>query len=386
MSLPESDWGIDQMNPSGQIEKTVRLAEGPNSVGRADGCRVKINDNSVSRLHAHIEVSGRELTIKDNGSKNGIRVNGLVKTQPVHLKSGDSVHIGEIELRIRNLPRPIEPPPLPVPSPNPSPQVDPDGSLDPGGNTIQGDGTDPKIDFQKTTAEYKAIIQVCSIVSDGATDPRRIKLCLEQLRLAFRADEAHWYPPNGDRADAIAVATPGAKPELRVFPFLFKIFQEYNTATTVQGRDLAKHQRDFGNFNFLIAPVRVPGAGSEACPLLLLARDANWNEFPQIDRTLLELVCQIWVRSQARIATVQNLAADNERLKDKAGVPSLIGTSAAIMQLRDKARRIAASNATVYVFGENGSGKEVVSHFLHENSPRREKPSSRSISPPFPRT
>lgn len=40
----------------------------------------------------------------------------------------------------------------------------------------------------------------------------------------------------------------------------------------------------------------------------------------------------------------------------------------------DKLRRLAASESTILVFGETGTGKELISHTIHANSPRRNKP------------
>lgn len=43
-------------------------------------------------------------------------------------------------------------------------------------------------------------------------------------------------------------------------------------------------------------------------------------------------------------------------------------------ELLDIARRVAASNATVMISGESGSGKEVFARYLHANSKRRDRP------------
>jgi len=49
---------------------------------------------AVSRHHATIEVQGRKLLVFDQGSKNGIIVNGE-KVQSAQLKPGDVVRIGK---------------------------------------------------------------------------------------------------------------------------------------------------------------------------------------------------------------------------------------------------------------------------------------------------
>jgi DNA-binding NtrC family response regulator len=67
------------------------------------------------------------------------------------------------------------------------------------------------------------------------------------------------------------------------------------------------------------------------------------------------------------------LAAGSERgPESEASV--LVGTSAAMVELRRMIPRIGSANISVLIAGESGTGKEVVAHALHEASPRRNKP------------
>ncbi|MGH7967288.1 MAG: sigma-54 factor interaction domain-containing protein, partial [Limisphaerales bacterium] len=52
----------------------------------------------------------------------------------------------------------------------------------------------------------------------------------------------------------------------------------------------------------------------------------------------------------------------------------MLGESAATRSLRERAARAAATNVTVLLQGETGSGKEVVAQFIHQNSPRKDGP------------
>jgi DNA-binding NtrC family response regulator len=52
----------------------------------------------------------------------------------------------------------------------------------------------------------------------------------------------------------------------------------------------------------------------------------------------------------------------------------LIGTSAAMDQVRQKIEQVARSNATILIRGESGTGKEVVARAIHTASARRERP------------
>ena len=64
------------------------------AIGRHPASEIVLDDMSVSRLHATIEVQGRKLFVFDNRSKNGIIVNGK-KVQSAQLKHGDIVRVGK---------------------------------------------------------------------------------------------------------------------------------------------------------------------------------------------------------------------------------------------------------------------------------------------------
>jgi DNA-binding NtrC family response regulator len=54
--------------------------------------------------------------------------------------------------------------------------------------------------------------------------------------------------------------------------------------------------------------------------------------------------------------------------------PSLVGESLAFRELLELVERVAATDATVLVVGETGSGKEMIAKLLHARSPRRSRP------------
>jgi len=77
----------------------LALNPGANGVGREPTCDVYINDASVSRSHAQIEVRGETATIKDLGSKNGTRVRGSLLASPADLQDGDEIAFGSVKAR-----------------------------------------------------------------------------------------------------------------------------------------------------------------------------------------------------------------------------------------------------------------------------------------------
>jgi pSer/pThr/pTyr-binding forkhead associated (FHA) protein len=67
-------------------------------IGRAPGCELQIDSQSVSRNHAMILKSARELIVEDLNSTNGVQVNGRKVTRHL-LTDGDVLTVGEIQFR-----------------------------------------------------------------------------------------------------------------------------------------------------------------------------------------------------------------------------------------------------------------------------------------------
>lgn len=63
-----------------------------------------------------------------------------------------------------------------------------------------------------------------------------------------------------------------------------------------------------------------------------------------------------------------------EELKRRSGVGELVTRSQAVKAVLDLARQVASSTMTVLLEGESGTGKELLAHFIHEQSPRADKP------------
>jgi hypothetical protein len=63
-----------------------------------------------------------------------------------------------------------------------------------------------------------------------------------------------------------------------------------------------------------------------------------------------------------------------KELKDRYRFDRIIGKSAPMKSLYDLLDKICASESTVLVQGENGTGKELVARAIHYNSPRKDKP------------
>jgi DNA-binding NtrC family response regulator len=64
----------------------------------------------------------------------------------------------------------------------------------------------------------------------------------------------------------------------------------------------------------------------------------------------------------------------NQQLHGEFDFGNIIGDSAPLRDVLDKVEQVAPTNSTVLLRGETGTGKELVAHAIHINSPREEKP------------
>lgn len=93
-------WSVD-------VEKGVKSLRGlsvdilgPVVVGRSPSSDIVIDEPFVSSTHARFSLQGPALVLEDLGSTNGTLVNGKLIDQPVTLRDGDEVQIGDTILKV----------------------------------------------------------------------------------------------------------------------------------------------------------------------------------------------------------------------------------------------------------------------------------------------
>ncbi|WP_417615812.1 sigma-54-dependent transcriptional regulator [Oceanisphaera sp.] len=76
---------------------------------------------------------------------------------------------------------------------------------------------------------------------------------------------------------------------------------------------------------------------------------------------------------EKRALTLENRELRQELQAQSAPGPRIIGSSPAILQLRQLVRTVADTPADVLLMGETGTGKDLLARYIHEHSPRRER-------------
>lgn len=69
-------------------------------IGRSSRNTIHLPDPSVSREHAQVMLTDGKVELRDLGSRNGVRVNGVRIEAPVSLTTGDRVEIGAFALQV----------------------------------------------------------------------------------------------------------------------------------------------------------------------------------------------------------------------------------------------------------------------------------------------
>ncbi|MFN2220754.1 MAG: FHA domain-containing protein [Anaerolineae bacterium] len=111
---------IAQAGPgAGQIYTLDAQRQPQFSMGRSAECDIVVRDRRASRHHCDIRWNGRQWEVVDRGSTNGTRVNGVAVRQPVAIRPGDTIGVGETTLVLQQETVPPGAPPAAAARPGP---------------------------------------------------------------------------------------------------------------------------------------------------------------------------------------------------------------------------------------------------------------------------
>jgi pSer/pThr/pTyr-binding forkhead associated (FHA) protein len=76
------------------------IKEGSTVIGRDASCTIAVDDGSMSRRHAELDLKGGTLTLRDLGSKNHTYINDQKISQEVEVKEGMKLTFGLVKARL----------------------------------------------------------------------------------------------------------------------------------------------------------------------------------------------------------------------------------------------------------------------------------------------
>ena len=117
--------------------------------------------------------------------------------------------------------------------------------------------------------------------------------------------------------------------------------------------------------------VRHISANSADLPVAVItAFGSTENAVAALKAGAFDYVTKPLALDQLRSLVKSALSLPSRTAATRAGGPELLGSSAAIRQVKDMIERIARSQAPVYLTGESGSGKELAARLIHDKGAR----------------
>jgi Nif-specific regulatory protein len=162
---------------------------------------------------------------------------------------------------------------------------------------------------------------------------------------------------------------------IAVFPASSPRFQ-----TRPQSSVLNDRSNQNSGVTFLCLPIlsnqRGPMGAISVELSLRSGHDANRTQ--EMLRVIASVIAQAFTLHNLLETATERLMADNANLRDELSerydFSGIIGKSWRMQQVYEQVAQVASANTTVLIEGETGTGKELIAHALHANSPRAAQP------------
>ena len=80
--------------------RAALLGEDEVVIGRSPYCSLVLEQDTLSRLHATLQMVGEDVELSDLGSSNGTFLNGERVGAPVKVRPGDEIRLGTVRISI----------------------------------------------------------------------------------------------------------------------------------------------------------------------------------------------------------------------------------------------------------------------------------------------
>lgn len=364
--------------------RTVFLDNQVFSIGRQASNDLELPDLSISRQHCVIEMQtagpGARFFIRDLSSANGININGKSVTGS-ELQPGDRIQLGDCILRFDD---------------DAAQVLIAEGDVME--STIQlgqaevrrietGPPLEPMPNADRYADDLKALLGI-SLALGGLHRFSEIQACfLERIVARIPARYAATVPlVSGELEESIRRAAqhiPGEDASSRQIGYLGVSRTVLERVWRTQEAILAAPQRnpcslaeaDSIRRSRTEAVIGAPAFSDDRLVGILYLSSTVAGAFDIHHLRLAVAAAGILGVALKRALRSEELERDNARLLSRVRIQhQLVGTSAETGRLLTEIQRVCATDATVLIFGETGTGKELAAQALHANSPRASRP------------
>jgi Nif-specific regulatory protein len=356
--------------------EVLPLHSGEVTLGRDPASEICLADRSLSRTHCVLAQEGERWVIRDLGSANGTFVNGVQVRQQT-LREGDQIRAGESVFLLFLKPYEPDPAGIEIIAATPS-ETTSRLRLEDAQYLLPAPpehSANPRVE-----QHLRALLNFSNALGSIREEGELFEKVLDLVFEAIPADEGavvlvdHQGELVGShsRHGAVRASVPISRTVLA---------QVISERVGILSKDTSLSQSLRSNSNLAATGVRslicVPleADGRSIGALHLTAPESHGEAF---DDDHLQLVTAVAAITSIALDNVRHLATverEAERLRADLHVThNLVGASGAMQDVYERVARVARSDTSAVIFGETGTGKELVARALHQNSHRARGP------------
>jgi transcriptional regulator with GAF, ATPase, and Fis domain len=345
---------------SGQGEPRVcNLEPGrPVTLGRHRKNVIVLHDEHASRWHAEVFFADGQWFVKDSGTLNGTRLDGIPIQQPVALEHGQVIGIGRTFLRFT------------------SESAAKRAATEPGLSNPSDSATSSSlVEPDQTVLHSDELNVLCYFMAESVKeiDPRAlIQKALETIHGQVGASVTGFLSLDKELPVPKIVLPAQARLDIPLSRHLTQAVQRQGKSVWLGIQpEMAQESESLMSYaDALCLPLL---AGDR--PLGALHAYRTGRVFSEREVRFCEVLAGHLTNSLHVLRIQRTLAAENSRLRSQSlEADALIGKSPAMQNLRQLIGKLAPGRSPVLIVGESGVGKELVALSLHGQSPRRDEP------------
>ncbi|HSE41849.1 MAG TPA: sigma 54-interacting transcriptional regulator [Acidobacteriota bacterium] len=350
--------------------KKIFITEPEWTIGRGEGNQLYLHDRSASRGHCMIKTLGDEFKLVDLESKNGTFVENIpIKSH--ELKHGETIRIGDSVFIFL------------LEKDETGPQSN---AVEIESENVQSQTT---ISLRRSESIYLNREKLQSLLPAGRlaqdlnillTFSKEIISTQDQGTLFRRAMQLI-FEAMPVQQGTILLKQPGSE-ELNA-AYSFDSVDKENASTSVNDAIVQKVLKE--NSAMLFNDILESDVKSILCSTIqsltnvfgviyLTTRDP-FRSFDENHLQLITAMSAMLAIANQNLMQTEQLENENRRLREEIHIQhQMVGESPVMKELYRSIEKVAATDCTVLIYGETGTGKELVARAIHKNSDRSEKP------------